>query len=56
MENSTITISVQEYERLVAINERINAVRRYVMNESYLCGTEQRICAILGISLEKGER
>ena len=53
MENSTITISAQEFTRLVAISERVNAVRRYVANESYLCGTEQTICAILGISVEK---
>jgi hypothetical protein len=53
MENSTITISAQEFARLIAISERVNAVRRYIANESYLCGTEQTICAILGISVEK---
>lgn len=52
MENSTITISAQEFARLVAISERVNAVRRYVANETYLCGTEQTICAILGITVE----
>lgn len=53
MENSTITISMQEFTRLVAISERVNAVRRYVANESYLCGTEQTICAILGIPVKE---
>ena len=54
MENSTITISAQEYARLVAISERINAVRRYIAKETYLCGTEQTICAILGIDVKEG--
>lgn len=52
MENSTITIPVWEYSRLVAMSERVNAVRRYVASESYICSTEQTICAILGISTE----
>lgn len=53
MENSKITISAQEFARLVANAERINAVRRYIANESYLCGTEKTICAILGIHIEE---
>jgi hypothetical protein len=52
MENSTITISAQEFTRLVAISERVNAVRRYIAKETYLCVTEQTICAILGITVE----
>lgn len=53
MENSTITISAQEFARLVAISERVNAVRRYIANEPFLCGTEKTICAILGIAVEE---
>lgn len=53
MENSTITISAQEFARLVAISERVNAVRRYVANESCLYSMDEKICAILGISVGK---